>query len=387
MYLCLKTYINNKKVNIYIFFCKKREFIFTKFLVFLFAIHRYNDISDLVKVALLYILAYTMKKPLLSLVAILAFSSIALGVVNAELEISTLFSEGYPLVDDAYTQLLNDYDGSWWYSGDIITCEVDKWITITTPTVEDSTIDVATTYDLFVSPYRISQIKDWDSSIDTSKIIMKKVEINNADENVKFELSADEFDSNTAYYGFISPVDWWDGVGTPTKEICFKMSNSMCLQDTACEALNTVVTPNNEEVKNWVVEEHGAASDCVWMDMANVTHVLNGDVLTLIWTAVDGDTVEIAIFDPTSEVYKSLWQARMSDEKFEYKMKWDGEQNFKLTNGCKDLYYKADAKRWEPESEIKVTPATGPAENVLYVAIAAIVLYGAYVVFFRKSEN
>jgi hypothetical protein len=35
----------------------------------------------------------------------------------------------------------------------------------------------------------------------------------------------------------------------------------------------------------------------------------------------------------------------MSDEKFDYKMQWDGEQNFMLTNGCKDLYYKADAKR------------------------------------------
>jgi hypothetical protein len=35
----------------------------------------------------------------------------------------------------------------------------------------------------------------------------------------------------------------------------------------------------------------------------------------------------------------------MSDEKFDYTMQWDGEQNFMLTNGCRDLYYKADAKR------------------------------------------
>lgn len=328
-----------------------------------------------------------MKKSLLSLVGILAFSTLALGAVNAELDISTLFSEGLPLVDDAYTKLLNDYDNSWWYINETVACEVNKGITITSPIVEDSTIDKASTYNLFVSPYRIEQIKAWDSSIDTSKIIMKKVEIRDADADVKFEISADEIDSNTAYYWFITPVDWWDSVGTPTKEICFKMSNSMCLQDTTCDALDTVATTENEEVKNWVVDEHGAASDCVWMDMANVTHVLNGDVLTLKWTAVDGDTVEIAIFDPTSEVYTSLWSARMSDEKFDYKMKWDGEQNFKLTNGCKDLYYKADAKRWEPEPEIKVTPATGPAENVLYIAIAAIILYGAYTVFFRKSEN
>ena len=68
-------------------------------------------------------------------------------------------------------------------------------------------------------------------------------------------------------------------------------------------------------------------------------------------------------------------------------MQWDGEQNFMLTNGCKDLYYKADAKRWEKEPEKIVPAATGPAENIVYIAIAAIVLYGAYVVFFRKAEN
>ena len=327
-----------------------------------------------------------MKKSLLSLVGILALSFTALWVVNAELEISTLFSEGYPLVDDAYTQLLNDYDNSWGYSDDTITCDVDKWITITTPTIEDSTIDVATTYDLFVSPYRISQIKDWDSSIDTSKIIMKKVEINNADEDVKFELSADELDSNTAYYGFISPVDWWDGVWTPTKEICFKISNNMCLQDTDCDSLNKT-SDSNEEVKNGVVEEHGAASDCLWMDMANVTHTQNGDIITLRWTAIDWDNVEIAIRDNDEEMYKSLWTVKMSAEKFDYKMKWDWEQNFTLTNGCRWVNIKVDAKRWEPQPEIPATPATGPAENVLYVAIAAIILYGAYTLFFRKSEN
>ena len=77
----------------------------------------------------------------------------------------------------------------------------------------------------------------------------------------------------------------------------------------------------------------------------------------------------------------------MNDKKFDYKMQWDGEQNFMLTNGCKEVYYKADAKQTsEPEKEV-VPPATGPAENILYIAIAAIILYGAYVVFFRKAEN
>ena len=77
---------------------------------------------------------------------------------------------------------------------------------------------------------------------------------------------------------------------------------------------------------------------------------------------------------------------KMSDEKFNYTMQWTGEQNFSITNGCKDFYYKADRIK-ESEPEITTTPATGPTENVLYVAIAAIILYGAYTLFFRKSEN
>ena len=71
----------------------------------------------------------------------------------------------------------------------------------------------------------------------------------------------------------------------------------------------------------------------------------------------------------------------MRDEKFDYQIQWDGEQNFVLDNGCGQVKYKADAKKVdtptkvEEEKEPIVTPTTGPAENMLYIAIAAIILY------------
>lgn len=322
-----------------------------------------------------------MKKTLLSLAGVVALSAAFRWAANAQLDISDLFSEGQPIENGVYTKLLNDYDSSWGYLDASVTCDVNEGITITSPVVEDSIKYEANIYNLFISPYRLDQIKAWDSSVDVSKIIMKKVEISNPGDDVKFEISADEIDSSAEYYGFISPVNVYDEVGAPSKEICFKLSSNMCLQDTACDTLAAVWWDDEEEI-----ERHGSA-DCVWMDYAAVTHVVNGDTLTLKWSAVDGDSVEIAILDPEEKAYKSLWTAKMSDEKFDYKMKWDGEQNFKLTNGCKGVKYKADAKRWEKEPEKIVPPATWPAENVLYIAIAAIVLYGAYVVFFRKSEN
>ena len=120
------------------------------------------------------------------------------------------------------------------------------------------------------------------------------------------------------------------------------------------------------------------------MDLANVSHTVNNNTITLRWTAVDGDVVQIAIFDQNEEIYKSLGSAKMSDERFTYAMQRDGEQNFMLTNGCKEVYYKADARKSEPTI---VPPATWTAENILIIAVAAIILYGAYTFVFRKSEN
>jgi len=322
-----------------------------------------------------------MKKSLLSLAGIMVSSAILFWTADAQLEISDLFYDGTPQVEGAHTKLLNDYENSRWYSDSTdISCAIDNGVTITTPSIDDSTMDKANVYNLFISPYRVDQIKSWDPSVDVSKIIMKKIELNDNDGDVKFEISSNDVDSSMAYYGFISPADMFDVVWAPSKEICFRLDSNMCLQGTSCDALSA----KKDNVGNETIEQHGTS--CVWMDLANVSHVVNGDTITLKWSAVDGDVVEIAIFDEDAEVYKSLWTAKMSDEKFDYKMQWDGEQNFMLTNGCRDLYYKADAKRWE-EPEIKVTPAPWPAENVLYVAIAAIVLYGAYVLFFRKANN
>lgn len=328
-----------------------------------------------------------MKKSLLSLAGIMVLSIILCWAVNAQLEISDLFYDGTPQVDGAHAKLLNDYENSWWYADSTaITCDVNNGVTITSSIVEDSTMDKANVYNLFFSPYRVDQIKSWDPSVDVSKIVMKKVEIGDNDNSVKFEIPATDINSKTSYYWFISPADMFDVVGAPSNEICFRVDSNMCLQSSACDTLKS--GNGKEDTDEWV-ERVELGTSCIGMDMANVSHVINGNTLTLKWTAVDGDTVEIAVFDPESEVYKSLWTAKMDDEKFDYKIQWDGEQNFLLDNGCKDVRYKADAKKWEEEKEpeIKVTPATGPAENILYIAIAAIVLYGAYVVFFRKSDN
>ena len=328
-----------------------------------------------------------MKKSLLSLTGIMMLSVLFGWVSNAQLDISDLFYDWTPLVDDAYERVLNQYDNSrWFYDSSEIECESNNWINIVAPVVDDSYMDKVEIYRLFISPYRVSQLKIWDNSIDTSKVIIKEVTIDKSAEEVKFNITSSDIDPNTTYYWFILPIDSYDGIWIPSTETCFQMASNVCLQDSACDTLNLVINPVVESKDNTenLNEEHGAAS-CVWMEYANVTHTIKGNTITLKWTAVDGDTVEIGIWNPDEEVYKNLGTVNMADEKFVYNIQWNGEQNFKLTNWCKDLYYKADAKIKEAEPEV-VTPATWPAENVLYIAIAAIVLYWVYALF-RKSEN
>ena len=334
-----------------------------------------------------------MKKTLISLAWVITASIFLGSFASADLFINDVFDSNGLASSDTYTRILNDYDNSWGYSSsDATICNaVDGWVTVTSPIITDGDLYDATTYRLFLSPYRVSQLKNW-NDVDMSNIIMKEYRKVEGSTEVSFDISsADGLDNDKIYYAFLLPISEYDEIWTPSNEFCFRLGNNMCVWGDAC---NTIGVSNTIEVSNaW---EHGAASDesqhgaaCVWMDLANVTHTVSNSVITLKWTSLwDGSTVQIAIFDPEEEIYKSLWSVSMDTEKFEYKMQWDGEQNFSLTNGCKEVYYKADASRSTPtEPEKVVTPATWPAENILVIAIVAIALYGLYAIFFRKSEN
>ena len=97
------------------------------------------------------------------------------------LDFNDLFNgEGQPKFDDAYKKLLSDYDNTRWYNQNTnisINCENNK-INISSPLLIDNFLDEVYSYRLFISPYTINQLKDWDSSIDKSKIIYKRF-INN----------------------------------------------------------------------------------------------------------------------------------------------------------------------------------------------------------------
>jgi len=83
---------------------------------------------------------------------------------------------------------------------------------------------------------------------------------------------------------------------------------------------------------------------CEPMKNPNIYHTIKNDTITLGWDDIKWDNMEISIYDPVNDIYKSLGTAKMSDKNFTYKIKWDWEQNFKFSNGCSEYYYKVTTK-------------------------------------------
>ena len=101
----------------------------------------------------------------------------------------------------------------------------------------------------------------------------------------------------------------------------------------------------NDKCLNWEIAGYNEEeTECKWMDEANVSHIVNGDTITLKWNVVAGDNVTVEIYDPYSKSYKNLWKFKMSEKKATYKLQWDWEQKFRFDNWCNSTVYKVDTK-------------------------------------------
>jgi hypothetical protein len=78
------------------------------------------------------------------------------------------------------------------------------------------------------------------------------------------------------------------------------------------------------------------------MNLANVTHIINGNQVTLRWTAINGsDKVDIFLFDPTTNAFTKLGTANMSDERYTFTATRNGEFiiNFMPNNSGREKRY------------------------------------------------
>ena len=134
---------------------------------------------------------------------------------------------------------------------------------------------------------------------------------------------------------------------------------------------------------------HGAAGGAN-MTLASVRHTITNNKATLRWIAVDGsDTVDIFLWNPTSEVFERLASVKMSDEAYTFTLTRNGEYlvNFMPNNDGTEYRYtfvvsglSAPATPSSPTAKptIGKIPATGPKENVLLALAISVVLYFVY---------
>lgn len=331
-----------------------------------------------------------------------------------------IFKAGETPTTNDYKRLLTEHDTDRWYSDlDATVCNFTDWkFEIISPIIEDYDFFEAAAYRLYVSPYSLDQLKAEDPSIDTNNIFVRESRPSNWSNSVEFNLSDLVLSPNQIYYTFIFPISTYDEIGVPSDISCISSSYNMCFAgENGCQELNDMLRPKavcgNNIVEEWEdcnscpqdlwdacnisqdedlneqnenSKEHMSAGDCTAdMKFANITHSINGDTINLKWTSIGNCSVKIAIYDPTEEAFVNLATVPMSDEKYSYKMKWNGEHTFILDNGQGEVNYKVDASISTPDPEI-VPPATGPAENIFIIVIAAIVIYGIYTLFFRKAE-
>lgn len=245
-------------------------------------------------------------------------------------------------------------------------------IILKSPVISDELGNKITKYTVMISKYPLSQILDDVDLLDESQ--EKTFEFSSVGSTITMELSTtiDGISASQVYYVSVIPKDDNGILGEISNELWFKLATQTYGDDTS-DTSNV----------------HGAAG--ANMTLANVRHTITNNKATLRWTAVDGsDTVDIFLWNPTSEVFERLSSVKMSDESYTFTLTRNGEYivNFMPNNDGTEYRYTfvvSGLKATTTPSTSTTTkptigkiPATGPKENVLLALAISVVLYMVY---------
>jgi hypothetical protein len=246
--------------------------------------------------------------------------------------------------------------------------------------------DAIYTYRLTYSPYPIEDLANVTDPAILDQIKSKEVSPTSEEDRVTLDLGIEDgLDPNTSYYAMVTPIDLYDEYGTSSEQVCFNLSQQR--NDIGDNCLFFDKTPEEEHgsavLSGEVPETDHNAASAVDLALANITDTISGNVITFQWTAVNGvDSMDIFVFNPSDAMYNRVGEVKMSAERYEYTMKWDGEHIFRFQplNGGKEIIYNVNAMRSETkEPEKPITPpATGPVENTLLLLVLSGLIYLGY---------
>ena len=204
----------------------------------------------------------------------------------------------------------------------------------------------------------------------------------------------DNLDSDKIYYALLLPKDEFGLPGEISNDICFSLNNQVYGEWTDCG-------------ESWAVHSAGGHSaGGADMNLANITHTVDGDSITLRWTALEGaDKIELFLRDPDDERFKSLDTVAMDDEEYKFRTDRNGEHNIKFIPmngnspaGTETIYTLTvtTVPQWAnptPDTSTTTTttvgitkvPVVGPKENMILVIIISIFAYFVYRLFLRRK--
>ncbi|HKL44339.1 MAG TPA: hypothetical protein VJ892_03605 [Candidatus Absconditabacterales bacterium] len=270
-------------------------------------------------------------------------------------------------LDDIGGDILFGYGSSDQISVDNID---ENSVLIESPVLVDEFDDIINDYTLMYGEYPLIDVLDDPTLLDYS---MEKSFENldlDGDSNFTMELTKnDDLDEDKIYYVVSVPRDEAGSLGEISNEICFRLVDQVYGEGDECE--NTDVSAST----------HSAGAD---MSLANVSHTINGDRVTLRWISLDGsDEIDIFLRDEDAGTFNKLSTVDMDSESYSFDIDDNGEHIVKFipSNGGVEKNYTFNAMGIEDTDDPTpvVTPVVvGPKENIIAILIGTILIYLIY---------
>lgn len=257
----------------------------------------------------------------------------------------------------------------------------DQKVVIESPMIKNQTNQNITKYTIMYSEYPLTEILENTNLLNQTK--EKSIDFTGTNDPFTMELgTSDGIDIIKKYYLFVIPKDGSGNLWEVSNEIRFSIADKTYWDAGSNEIYTTTM-------------HNAAGAD---MSLANITHTINGDSITLKRIAVDGSTtIDLSVMTPWSSLFNRVATVNMNDESYSFSASRNGEYIFQFTpdNWGKQANYSVQlntASETTTPSQgngnkvIPVVPKTGPTENIIAIIAAALLWYLAYKKLYRKSK-
>lgn len=253
----------------------------------------------------------------------------------------------------------------------------DEKVVIESPIIKAQNNENIVKYTIMYSEFPLTEILEDTNLLNQTK--EKSFDMTGANNPFTMELwITDGINPITKYYLFVIPKDNSGNLWEVSNEMWFSIASK------------TYGDAGSSEIYTTETQVHNAA----WADMtlANITHTINGNTITLKWIAVAGsNTIDLSVMTPGASSFNRIATANMNDETYSFVANRNGEYIFQFTpeNWGKQVNYTVQLNTiswgWSTPA-IPVVPKTGPTENAIVIIVAAFLGYLIYRRLYRKAK-